>query len=53
MDQTGITDTAAFVRNGYMTHDLHLNSRGKKLTHLIAQRINGEHVSCISSIPVI
>jgi hypothetical protein len=50
----GVTDTASFVRDDYTTHGLHLNSRGKRrLTHVIAERIGGGHVSSVSSIPVI
>jgi hypothetical protein len=50
----GVTDTASIVRDDYTTHGLHLNSRGKRrLTHLIAERISGGHVSSVSSIPVI
>jgi hypothetical protein len=41
----GVIDTASFVRDDYTTHDLHLNSRGKRrLTHQIAERIGGGHV---------
>jgi hypothetical protein len=37
-----------------MTHGLHLNSQGKrKPIHLIAERMDGGHVSGISSIPLI
>jgi hypothetical protein len=36
-----------------MTCGLHLNSRGKRsVIDLIAERVSGEHVSSISSIPV-
>jgi hypothetical protein len=50
----GVIDTASLVRDDYTTHGLHLNSLGKRrLTHLIAERISGGHVSSVSSIPVI
>ncbi|KDR19419.1 hypothetical protein L798_06193 [Zootermopsis nevadensis] len=50
----GVIDTASLVRGDYTTHGLHLNSLGKKrLTHLIAGRICGGHVSSVSNIPVI
>jgi hypothetical protein len=50
----GVTDTASFVGDDYTTHDLHLNSQGKRrLTHLIAERISGGRVSRVASIPVI
>jgi hypothetical protein len=50
----GVIDTASLVRDDYTTHDLHLNSLGKRrLTHLIAERISGGHVSNVSIIPVI
>jgi hypothetical protein len=49
----GIIVLAPFVRDDYMTHGLHLNSRGNgRLTHLIAKRISAGHISSISSIPV-
>jgi hypothetical protein len=49
----GIIVLAPFVRDDYMTHGLHLNSRGNgRLTHLIAKRISAGHTSSISSIPV-
>jgi hypothetical protein len=54
MAHIGFIDTASFVRDDYRTHGLHLNSQGKRrLTHLIAERISGGHVSSVSSIPVI
>jgi hypothetical protein len=44
----------SLVRDEYTAHGLHLNSQGKRrLTHLIAERISGGHVSSVSSIPVI
>jgi hypothetical protein len=50
----GVIDTNCIVREDYMTHGLHLNSRGKgKLTLLIARILGGDHVTGISSIPVI
>jgi hypothetical protein len=50
----GVIDSDYFVRGDYTTHGLHLNSQGKwKLTHLIAERVYGGHVSGVSSIPVI
>jgi hypothetical protein len=50
----GVTDTNCIVREDYTTHGLYLNSRGKmKLTLLIARSLGGDHVSGISSIPVI
>jgi hypothetical protein len=50
----GVTDTTSTVREEHMTHGLHLNSRGKKkLTLLITKRINDDHLSSTSSIPVI
>jgi hypothetical protein len=54
MAHIGIIDAATFAREDFTTHGLHLNSRGKKrLTHLVAERVIGDHVSNISSIPVI
>jgi hypothetical protein len=43
------------VREAYITHGLHLNSRGKmRLTHLIAESIRGGFVPSMNSgIPVI
>jgi hypothetical protein len=50
----GVTDTTFIVWEEYTTHGLHLNSRGKKkLTLLTAKRINDDHLSSTSSIPVI
>jgi hypothetical protein len=50
----GVIDTNCIVRKEYTTHGQHLNSRGKrKLTLLIAGSLGGDHVSGISSIPVI
>jgi hypothetical protein len=50
----GVTDTLTIVREEFTTHGLHLNSRGKmKLTLLIADGLNGGHVSGVSSIAVI
>jgi hypothetical protein len=46
----GITDTASFVRDDYMTHGLHLKSWGNRiLTHLIAEVISEGYVSSVSS----
>jgi hypothetical protein len=54
MAHINVIETASFVRDDYTTHDLHLNSRGKRrLMHLIAERISGGHVSSVGSIPVI
>jgi hypothetical protein len=54
MAYIGVIDTASFVRDDYTAHGLHLNSQGKRrLTHLIAERIGGGHVSSVRSIPVI
>jgi hypothetical protein len=50
----GVVDTMTTGRDEYTAHGLHLNTRGKrKLTHLIADRLDGGHVSGLSSIPVI
>ena len=50
----GVIDTNCIVRAEYTAHGLHLNSRGKrKLMLLIARGLGGDHVSGISSIPVI
>jgi hypothetical protein len=50
----GFIDTNCIVREEYTTRGLHLNSRGKrKLTLLMARSLGGDHVSGISSIPVI
>jgi hypothetical protein len=47
-------DVASFVSDDYTAHGLHLNSRGKRrLTHLIAERISGGHMSSVSSIPLL
>jgi hypothetical protein len=54
MAHISVIDTASLVRDEYTAHGLHLNSQGKRrLTHLIADRISGGHVSSVSSIPVI
>ena len=54
MSHIGVVDTMTIRRDEYTGHGLHLNSRGKrKLTHLIADRLDGGHVSGVSSIPVI
>jgi hypothetical protein len=45
----GIIDAASIAREDFTTHGLHL----RRLTHLIAERVIGGHVSSISSIPVI
>jgi hypothetical protein len=50
----GIINSDYFIRGDFTTHGLHLNSQGKrKLTHLIAERIDDDHVSGVNSIPVI
>ena len=50
----GIINSDYFVRGDFTAHGLHLNSQGKrKLTHLIAERMDDGHVSEVSSIPVI
>jgi hypothetical protein len=50
----GVIDTNCIVRDEYTTYGLHLNSQGKrKLTLLIARSLGRDHVSGISSIPVI
>jgi hypothetical protein len=50
----GVFGASSIVREDFTTHGLHLNSRGKKrLTHLIAERVTGGHVSSVSSIAVI
>jgi hypothetical protein len=50
----GVVDTMTIGRDEYTAHGLHLNSRDKrKLTHLIADKLVGGHVSGVSSIPVI
>jgi hypothetical protein len=49
-----VIDTTTIVREEYMNHGLHLNWRGKrKRTFLIAGKLGDDHVSGISSIPVI
>jgi hypothetical protein len=53
MSHICVIDTSTFVREEFMTHGLHLNLRGTRLTLLIADGLNGGHVSGISSIPVI
>jgi hypothetical protein len=54
MSHVGVVNTMTIGRDEYTTHGLHLNSRGKrKLTHLIADRLDGGHVPGVSSIPVI
>jgi hypothetical protein len=54
MEHIGDIDSDYFARGDYTTHDLHINSQGKrKLTHLIAKRVDGGHVSAVSSISVI
>jgi hypothetical protein len=53
MSHIGVIDTASIARKEYMTHGLQLNCRGKKrLTHLVAERVTGGHVSSIRSILV-
>jgi hypothetical protein len=50
----GVNDTASIAREKYITHVLHLNSRGKKkLKLLVDKRIDYDHLSSSSSIPVI
>jgi hypothetical protein len=52
MSHVGVIDTLTFRREEFTNHGLHLNSRGKRrLTLLIADGLNGGHVSGISSIP--
>jgi len=55
MPHINVTDTGTVVREEYITHDLHLNSRcNMRLTHLIAGSMYDGHVpSRNSSIPVI
>jgi hypothetical protein len=51
---TGITDTASFVQDDCVTHNLHLNSRSmRRLIYVTAERVGGGHVSSVSSIPAI
>jgi hypothetical protein len=50
----GVIDTSSIPMEDYVTHGLHLNSRGKKrLTQLIAESVVGGHASGVSGIPVI
>jgi hypothetical protein len=45
-----VIGTTTIGRKEYMTHGLHLNSRGKrKLMHLIAVKLDGGHVLGVSS----
>jgi hypothetical protein len=54
MSHVGVVNTTTIGRDEYMAHGLHLNSRGKrKHMLLIADRLDGGHVSGINSIPVI
>lgn len=54
LSHIGVIDTTTIVREEYTNHGLHLNWRGKrKLTLLIAKKLGDDHVSNISSIPVI
>ena len=54
MSHLSVIDTTTIGREEYMTHGLHLSSRGKrKLMHLIADELDGGHLSGVSSIPVI
>jgi hypothetical protein len=55
MSHINVIDTGTIVRVEYMTHGLHLNSRGEmRLTHLTAESIcSGHEPSWNSSIPVI
>jgi hypothetical protein len=55
MSHINVTDRGTVVREEYITHGLHLNSRGKmRLTHLVEGSVCGGHVpSRNSSIPVI
>jgi len=53
MSHLSVTDTT-IGREEYMTHGLHLNLRDKrKLMDLITDKLDGGHVSGVSSIPVI
>jgi len=53
MSHVGVVDTTTIGRDEYMAHGLHLNLRGKRnLTLLISDRLDGGHVSGVSSIPV-
>jgi hypothetical protein len=50
----GVINSDCFVRGDFRMHGLNLNSHGKrKLTHLIAGKVDDDHVSEVSSIPVI
>jgi hypothetical protein len=54
MSHIGVVDTTTIGREEYMAHGLYLNSRGKrKLMLLIADRLDGSHLSGVSSIPAI
>jgi len=54
MSHLSVIDTTTIGREEYMTHGLHLNLRGKrKLMLLITDKLDGGHVSGVSSIPVI
>lgn len=54
MSHFGVTNTAYTMKEDYTIHDLHLNSQGRKrFTHLTACRVAGDHMTCVSSIPVI
>ena len=54
LSHDGVIDTLTFRTEEFTTHGRHLNSRGKRrLTLLIADGLNGGHVSGVSSIPVI
>jgi hypothetical protein len=54
MSHFGVTTTASTVKEDYITHDLHLNSQGKKrFTQLTACKVAGDNVTRVSSIPVI
>jgi hypothetical protein len=54
MSHINVTDASSFVREDFMRHDLHLNSRGtKRLTQLVAERDVEDRVSLTRSIPAI
>jgi hypothetical protein len=54
LSHIGVIDTTTIVRKEYTNHGLYLNWRGKrKLMLLIAKKLGDDHVSSISSIPVI
>jgi hypothetical protein len=54
MSHVGVVDTTIIGRDQCTVHGLHLNSRGKKkLTLIIADRLDGGHVLGVSCIPVI